>query len=61
MSTRTFGMVGKSYKTVSEAFKDANYASWLETPHKSEYSSFWAVCGVLAALGLIAYLGISHF
>ena len=61
MSTRSFGMVGKSYKTSSEAFQDASYATAMEMPDKSEYSSFWSVCGVLVALGLILYYGINHF
>jgi hypothetical protein len=54
-------MVGKSYKTASEAFQDADYATGIEMPHKSEYSSFWAVLGVLTALGSIAYVGFTHF
>ena len=56
MSTRSFGMVGKSYKTASEAFKDASYATGIEMPDKSEYSHIWAVLGVLAALGLIVWI-----
>jgi len=56
MSTRSFGMVGKSYKTASEAFKDASYATGIEMPDKSEYSTFWAVLGVLIALGLIVWV-----
>ena len=28
MSTRSFGMVGKSYKTASEAFKDATLGTY---------------------------------
>lgn len=27
MSTRTFGMVGKTYTSASEAFRDADYAT----------------------------------
>jgi hypothetical protein len=38
MSTRSFGMVGKTYKTASEAFKDAEYACAITKPP----SSFWA-------------------
>jgi hypothetical protein len=38
MSTRSFGMVGKTYKTASEAFKDANYACAITRPAKG----FWA-------------------
>ena len=56
MSTRSFGMVGKSYKTASEAFKDASYATGIEMPDKSEYSHLWAVLGVIAALGLIVWI-----
>ena len=56
MSTRSFGMVGKSYKTASEAFKDASYATGIEMPDKSEYSHIWAVLGVLTALGLIVWV-----
>ena len=36
MSTRNFGMVGKSYKTASEAFKDADYATAIQRPQKDE-------------------------
>lgn len=61
MSTRSFGMVGKSYTSATEAFKDYKYAIAIEGPQKSEYSSFWAVCGVLTALGIILYYGINHF
>jgi hypothetical protein len=61
MSTRSFGMVGKTYKTASEAFKDASYAYSIETPLENEYSTFWSVSGVLVALGLILYYGINHF
>ncbi len=56
MSTRSFGMVGKSYKTASEAFKDADYAQGIEMPLQSEYSHLWANLGVLAALGLIVWV-----
>jgi hypothetical protein len=60
MSTRSFGMVGKSYKSASEAFKDASYATGIEMPDKSEYSHIWALLGALTALGLIAWL-VSRF
>lgn len=56
MSTRSFGMVGKSYKTASEAFKDADYATGIEMPQKAEYDHLWAVFGVIAALGLIVWV-----
>ena len=60
MSTRSFGMVGKSYSSVSEAFKDADYATALEMPQKTEYDHVWAVLGVITALGLLAYF-VSRF
>ena len=56
MSTRSFGMVGKTYNSASEAFKDANYASALEMPLKSEYSHLWVIFGVLAGLGIIVWV-----
>ena len=56
MSTRSFGMVGKSYKTASDAFKDADYAQGMEMPLESEYSHLWAILGVIAALGLIVWV-----
>ena len=58
MSTRSFGMVGKSYSSVSEAFKDADYATALEMPQKAEYDHVWAVLGVLAAIGLVVWVSI---
>jgi type VI protein secretion system component VasF len=61
MSTRSFGMVGKTYKTAQEAFKDASYASAIEKPLQSEYSPFWALLGVLLALGAVAYVGFTRF
>jgi hypothetical protein len=60
MSTRSFGMVGKSYSSASEAFKDANYANALEMPEKAEYDHIWAILGVLAALGLVVWV-VSRF
>ena len=56
MSTRSFGMVGKTYKSASEAFKDASYATGIEMPEKSEYSHLWALLGALSALGLIVWV-----
>ena len=61
MSTRSFGMVGKTYKTSQEAFKDAEWYVAIEMPKKDEYSTFWSVCGVLVALGLILYYGTTRF
>ena len=60
MSTRSFGMVGKSYKTASEAFKDADYATGIEMPQKAEYDHLWAVFGAITALVLVVWL-VSRF
>mgnify|MGYP000744739365 CR=1 FL=1 len=56
MSVRNFGMTGKTYKTASEAFKDADYAIGIEMPDRSEYSHLWAILGVIAGLGLIVWV-----
>jgi hypothetical protein len=58
MSTRSFGMVGKSYKTASEAFKDADYATGIEMPQKAEYDHLWAILGCLAAIGLVVWVSM---
>jgi len=64
MSTRNFGMVGKAYKTASEAFKDADYATAIERPAEGGYSWFWGFVGALVAVtvfGYCFYLTISRF
>jgi hypothetical protein len=58
MSTRSFGMVGKTYKTASEAFKDADYATGIEMPEKAEYDYLWAIFGCLTAIGLAAWVAM---
>ena len=58
VSTRNFGMVGKSYKTASEALKDASWCTAIQRPHKSEYSHIWSILGVLSALGLVLFVAI---
>ena len=58
MSTRNYGMVGKTYKSASEAFKDASWSTAIERPHQSEYSHIWAILGVLTGLALVAYVSI---
>jgi hypothetical protein len=60
MSTRNFGMVGKTYKSTSEAFKDATWSTAIEVPNKSEYDHLWAIFWVLLALFGIVWL-FSHF
>jgi hypothetical protein len=57
-------MVGKSYKSASEAFKDADYANAIERPADSGYSWFWGFVGALVAIavfGYCFYLTISRF
>ena len=56
MSTRNYGMVGKTYNSASEAFKDAAWCTAIQRPDKSEYSHIWAILGVLSALGLIVWI-----
>ena len=56
MSTRSFGMVGKTYKTASEALKDASWCTAIQRPDKSEYSHLWVIFGVLAGLGIVVWL-----
>ena len=53
VSTRNFGMVGKAYRTASEAFKDADYAEAIQRPQKAEYDHIWAILVVLIGLGFI--------
>ena len=55
MSTRSHGMMGKTYKTASEAFKDADYANALERPQQSDFSGFGAFCGGRLLVAVFAY------
>ena len=55
MSMRSFGMVGKSYRTAQEAFKDADYATAIERPRSSDFDGFGAFLGGLAFLIVFAY------
>jgi len=56
MSTRSFGMVGKTYKTASEAFKEPDYYTAIQRPQQSEYSHLWCVLGVISVLTLIVFV-----
>ena len=56
MSTRSFGMVGKSYKTTSEAFKDATWSTAITRPEKNEYSHIWSILAVLSTVELVVYV-----
>ena len=55
MSTRSQGMMGKTYKSASEAFKDADYASAIQRPESSDFSGFGAFCGGLLFLVVFGY------
>jgi hypothetical protein len=64
MSTRSFGMVGKTYKTSQEAFKDAEYYTAIQRPEKSVYSELYGFLGVLffvMTFGYIFWQGLTHF
>lgn len=56
MSKRSFGMVGKTYTTASEAFKDATWSTAITRPKKSEHHHIWSVLAVLLAIGFTFYV-----
>ena len=56
MSTHSFGMVGKTYKTAQEAFKEPDYYTAIQRPQQSEYSHLWCVLGVISVLALIVFV-----
>jgi hypothetical protein len=55
MSTRSLGMVGKTYKTASEAFKDADYATAIQRPQSSNADGFSGFLMALAFLAIFSY------
>ena len=64
MSLRNFGMVGKTYKTASEAFKDADYATAIQKPIEKRYEWIWALLGTIffvSTFGYIFWSAISRF
>lgn len=64
MSTRNTGMVGKTYKTTLEAFKDAEYATAIQRPESSHTTSFWGFIFAMVFVSVFAYgfwLTISRF
>ena len=64
MSTRSYGMMGKTYKTAQEAFKDADYYVAIQRPEKNEQGVFWGFVGALlivAIFGYGFYLTINRF
>lgn len=64
MSTRSFGMVGKTYKTSQEAFGDADWYVAIERPQTSEHSLIYGLLLTLFFVGTFAYIfwqAISRF
>jgi hypothetical protein len=55
MSTRSFGMVGKTYNSASEAFKDANYATAIQRPQSSNMDGFNGFIMALLFVSIFAY------
>jgi len=55
MSTRSLGMVGKTYKTASEAFKDADYATAIQRPQSSNVDGFNGFIMALLFLAIFSY------
>jgi hypothetical protein len=56
MSTRSFEMVGKTYKTTQEAFKEPDYYTAIQRPQQNEYSHLWCILGVISVLTLIVFV-----
>jgi hypothetical protein len=48
-------MMGKTYKSASEAFKDADYATAIQRPQSSDFSGFGAFCGGMLFIAVFAY------
>ena len=64
MSTRSYGMMGKTYTTAQEAFGDANYYVAIERPQQTEHGLIWGLLGALMIVGIFGYgfyLTISRF
>lgn len=55
MSMRSFGMVGKTYKTASEAFRDADYFTAIQRPIKGNFDGLGAFLWALLFLTIFAY------
>ena len=55
MSTRNFGMVGKAYRTSSEAFRDDDDATAIQRPQSSDFSGIGSFLGALLFLAVFAY------
>ena len=64
MSTRSYGMMGKTYTTTQEAFGEPDYYVAIERPAKSEQGMFWGFVVALLIVGIFGYgfyLTISRF
>jgi hypothetical protein len=48
-------MMGKTYKSASEAFKDADYATAITRPESSDFSGFGAFCTGMLFLAVFGY------
>jgi hypothetical protein len=48
-------MVGKTYKTASEAFKDADYATAIQRPQSSNIDGFNGLIMALLFVAIFAY------
>ncbi len=46
---------GKTYRSASEAFRDADYATAFHKPETPECDGFWAFMGVLAFVAIFGY------
>jgi len=55
MSTRSTGMVGKTYRTASEAFRDANYATAIQRPTQSDFDGIGACLGGMLFVAVFGY------
>jgi len=54
MSKFNYGL-GKTYRSASEAFRDADYATAIQRPIKTDCSGFGAFMGALAFVAIFAY------
>ena len=55
MSTRSYGMVGKSYSSASEAFKDATWSTAIQRPQENEHGFVWGLLGALILVSIFGY------
>jgi len=54
MSKFNYNM-GKTYRSASEAFRDADYATAIQRPYRSDYSGIGAFLGSVAFLVIFSY------